>query len=68
MGVPLDTDSVTGRRAEGEPEVHVTAAAEELVKHLAAEPDAFGDESALMVLARAGAQALMSAIELDGAL
>jgi hypothetical protein len=46
--------------------VHITAAAGELVKHLAAEPDALTGESPLPVLARAGAQALVSRIELDG--
>ena len=46
--------------------MHITAAAGELVKHLAAEPDALTGESPLPVLARAGAQALVSSIELDG--
>ena len=43
LGVPLDAASVMARRAEGVPEVHVTAAADELVRHLAAQPDALSD-------------------------
>ena len=39
LGVPLDLASVIAGRAEGAPEVHVTAAADELVKHLAAQPE-----------------------------
>ena len=67
LGVPLDLVSVMARRAEGEHEVHIPGAADRLLEHLeATEADPFGDESAFMALARAGAQALRSAIELDG--
>src|SRR5260370_6332551 len=40
LGVSLDPTDVLARRTEGEPEFHVVGAADELVKHLAAEPDA----------------------------
>ena len=64
--VPLDLASVVARRADGEPEVHIPGAADLLLEHLAAtEADPLGDESALMALARAGAQALMTRIEMD---
>ena len=36
LGVPLDKASVLARRAEGVPEVHVTAAADGLLGHMAA--------------------------------
>jgi len=47
--------------------MHVMAAADELVRHLAAASDAAGEDSPLVVLARAGALALMNRVELDGA-
>ncbi len=65
LGVPLDAASVLARRAEGAPEVHVTAAADELVRHLAAGSDALADGNALMALARIGAQAMVTRAELD---
>jgi hypothetical protein len=65
LGVPLDLASVLARRAEGVPEVHVTGAAEELVRHLAAQPDALSEDSALMTLARAGAEAMVSRAEMN---
>jgi len=68
FGVSLDTADVLLRLAAGEPELHVVAAAEELLAHLVAEANLLAGDSALLVLARAGAQALMSAIELGGAL
>jgi hypothetical protein len=40
LSVPADLASVIARRTEGKPEGHVTTAAEELVRHLAALPDA----------------------------
>ena len=55
LGVPLGAASVMARRAGGVPEVHVIAVADELVRHLAAQPDALSDGSALMMLAYAGA-------------
>jgi hypothetical protein len=67
LGVPLDEASVLARHAEGVPEVYVTAAGDELVEYLAAQPDALGNDSALMVLARAGAQAMVTSAEVDGA-
>ncbi len=64
----LDPADVLLRRARGGSEVHIMAAAYELVTHLAAtEADAPSEDNPLMVLARAGALALMSRIELDGA-
>ena len=41
------------------------AAADELVRHLSAEADPLGEHGSLVVLARAGALALMNRIELD---
>jgi len=68
FGISLDVGDVLLRRAEGGPELHVVAAAEELLVHLvAAGENTQADDSALLVLARAGAQLLVSAIELDGA-
>lgn len=65
LGVPLDEASILARRAEGVPEVHVTAAADELVRHLAAQPGALSDGSALMALANVGAQALVTRAEME---
>jgi hypothetical protein len=45
--------------------VHVTAAADELVRHLAAQPGALGG-SPLMALAHAGAPAMVTRAEMDG--
>jgi len=51
-------------RAHGGSTVHVLAAGDELVQHLAAtEPDPLGEHSQLMALARAGALALVSRME-----
>ena len=56
------------RRAEGAPAVHVAAAAGQLLEHLAAiKGTTLPDQGILAVLARAGAQLLVSGIELDGA-
>ena len=66
LDVPLDLASVMARRAEGEPEVHIAGAADELVKHLAAQPDVHREDGALMALARAGAQATVTRTEMDG--
>lgn len=41
LGVPLDRAGVLARRAEGVPEVHIAGVADELVKHLVVQPDAF---------------------------
>jgi hypothetical protein len=62
-GMPLDLASVMARRAEDEPELHVTGAADELVRHLAAGPDALGGYSPLMALARVGAPAPVARTE-----
>jgi hypothetical protein len=48
--------------------MHVMAAAGELVRHLGAEAEPLGEHSPLMVLARAGALALMNRIELSGSI
>jgi hypothetical protein len=45
--------------------MHVIAAADELVRHLGAATDPLGQDSPLMVLARAGALALVNRVELD---
>lgn len=68
LGVSLDPADVLLRRAQGDSEMHIMAAARELVAHLAATgADPLAEDSPVMVLARAGALALMSRIELDGA-
>jgi hypothetical protein len=52
LGVSLDLVGVLARRAEGVPEVHITAAADELLGHLvAAGPDPLGEDSSLTALA-----------------
>jgi len=67
LGVPLDPAGVLVRRAYGGTEMHIMAAACELLEHLvAAEADPLTEDSPVLVLARAGALALMSRIELDG--
>lgn len=65
LRVPLDVASVLAWRAEGVPEVHVTGAADELVRHLAAQPDALSEGGALMALARVGALALVTRAEMN---
>ncbi len=64
----LNAADVLLRRAEGAPAVHLAAAADQLLGHLAAiEGTTVPDQGILAVLARAGAQLLVSGIELDGA-
>ena len=66
FGVPLDPADVLLRRARGGSEMHIMGAAHELLAHLTATgADPLGEGSPLMVLARAGAPALMSRLELD---
>jgi hypothetical protein len=68
LGVSLNAADVLLRRTEGAPAVHLTAAADQLLEHLAAiEGTIVPDQGILAVLARAGAQLLVSGIELDGA-
>ena len=68
LGVSLNAADVLLRRAEGAPVVHLAAAADQLLEHLAAiEGTTLPDQGILAVLARAGAQLLVSGIELDGA-
>jgi hypothetical protein len=68
LGVSLAPADVLLRRVQAGPEMHIMAAACELVAHLAAtEADPLTADSPVMVLARAGALALVSRIELDGA-
>jgi hypothetical protein len=64
-GVPLGRTEVPRRRARGGPAMHVLAAADELVRHLGAAADPLGQDSPLIVLARAGALALMNRVGLD---
>ena len=64
LGVPLDPASVMARRAEGVPELYVTAAADELVTALRDRSGPLADDSRLMVLAWAGARALISRVEI----
>jgi hypothetical protein len=66
LGVSLDAIDVLVRRAKGVPAVHLTAAADQLLEHLAA-IEGTPDQGILAVLARAGAQLLVSGIELDDA-
>ena len=68
LGVSLDAADVLVRWAEGAPAVHVAAAADQLLEHLAAiEETTLPDQGIRAVLAHAGAQLLVSGIELDGA-
>lgn len=57
LGVSLDPADVVARRSEGAPEVHITAAADELVMHLlGADEGVLGDEKGtFMMRARSGA-------------
>jgi|HubBroStandDraft_2_1064218.scaffolds.fasta_scaffold526585_1 hypothetical protein len=66
FGVSLDPADVLLCRAQNGTEMHIMAAADELVLHLRTVADPFGEDSPVMVLARAGALALMSRTELDG--
>jgi hypothetical protein len=66
LGVPLGRSAVLRRQARGGSPMHIMAAADELVRHLGAEADPLDEHSALMVLARAGALALINRIELNG--
>lgn len=65
FGVSLDTGDVLLRRAEGGPELHVMAAAEELLMHLIVGDNPLADDSGPLVLARAGAQTLRTRVETD---
>jgi hypothetical protein len=64
FGVPLGRAEVLRRQAAGGAPVHVMAAADELVRHLGAAADPLSADSPLMVLARAGALALVNRVEL----
>jgi hypothetical protein len=66
FGVPLGRAEVLRRRARGGTPMHIMAAADELVRHLGAVADPLGEDSPLIVLARAGALALVNKVELDG--
>jgi hypothetical protein len=66
LRLSLDPGDVLDRRAGGAPALHLTAAAEQLLEHLAAlEGTTPADQGIIAVLARAGAQMLMSGIEMD---
>ena len=68
LGVSLDAADVLLRQAGGVPAVHLTVAADQLLGRLAAiEGTTLPDRGIPAVLARAGAQLLVSGIELDGA-
>jgi hypothetical protein len=64
MGVSLEPADVLLRRAEGVPEAYIMAA-DELLRHLASGADPLSNDSGLVVLAHAGALALLGKIELD---
>ena len=66
LGVRLGRSEARRRLAQGGPPMHVMTAADELVRHLGAEADPLSERSSLMVLAHAGALALMNRIELNG--
>jgi hypothetical protein len=69
VGVSLDPADVLVRRAEGIPEVHLAAPADELLAQLLrAEGNVAGIAGTLMTRARIGPQALLSRIEESGAL
>ena len=64
FGVSLEPAEVLLRRGRGGTAMHVVAAGDELVRHLAAtEADPLAEDGPLMVLARAGALALVSRAE-----
>ena len=65
LGVTLYLASVIARRTEGVPEVHIAGAADRLAEQLAAQRDALSEDSTLMVLARAGAQAMVTRAEMS---
>jgi hypothetical protein len=66
LGVSLDVGDVLARRAEGAPAPHITAAADKLLEQLAAlEGTTPPGRGILAVLARVGAQLLMTATELE---
>jgi hypothetical protein len=66
LGVSLDAADALLRRAEGAPAVHITATADQLLEHLAAiEGTALPEQGIITVLARAGAQLLVSGIEMN---
>ena len=46
--------------------MHVTGAADELVRHVADQSDALAEDGSLMTLARAGAHAMATRAELAG--
>jgi hypothetical protein len=67
FGVSLEPAEVLLRRGRGGSTMHVVAAGEEPVRHLAAtEADPLAEDGPLMVLARAGALALASRAEVAG--
>jgi hypothetical protein len=66
FGAFLETADVPRRRDRGDSPRHVMAAADDLVRYLSAVAYSFGENSPLMVLARAGALALLSMVGLDG--
>lgn len=66
LAVSLDVGDALARRAEEAPAPHLTAAADQLLEQLAAiEGTTPASRGIVAVLARAGAQLLMSAIELE---
>jgi len=67
FGVSLEPAEVLLRRGRSGSTMHVMAAGHELVRHLAAtEVDPLAEDSPLMVLARAGALALVNRVEVAG--
>ena len=65
--MPFGREEFLRRGTRGGSTMHVMAAADELVRHLAAEADPLREHSSLMVLARAGALALVTRVELAAA-
>ena len=66
FGVSLETGDVPRRRDRGDSPMHFIAVANELVRFLSAVAYPLGENSPLMVLARARALALLSMVEPDG--
>jgi hypothetical protein len=68
MGVALELAGVLCHQAEGRPEVHITAAADELLTHLLAtgEDVLALEDGVFMTRAGIGAQAVMTRAELGG--
>jgi hypothetical protein len=68
MDLSLELADVLARQANGWPEVHITAVADELLTYLlGTRENVLGDKSTLMTLAYIGAEAIMTRAQIDEA-